>query len=152
MQKHQRQLDQSHVWTPSSCRRAQSAESWVITIHSTVKTARRGGGRTGTAWMPRCGRRRDAVGEAEWAPRPGATRCRQSRRSRPGPAPVWLPGRRRPHAPPPSSSSPSPYRRRILWPAYRRDRDGGRLHATAVHVDAVHVPRVALPHGDSAWR
>jgi hypothetical protein len=97
-------------------------------------------------------RRRDAVGEAEWAPRPGATRRRQPRRSRLGPAPTRLPSRRQPRAPPPSSSSPSPYRHRILRPACHRDHDGGRLHATAVHVDAVHVPRVALPHGGSAWR
>jgi hypothetical protein len=93
------------------------------------------------------GRRRDIVGEAEWAPRPGAARRRRPHRSRPGPAPARRPGRRRPRTPPPSSSSASPYRRRILRTARRRDHDGGRLHAAAIRIDAVHVP-----HGGSAWR
>jgi hypothetical protein len=93
------------------------------------------------------GRRRDIVGEAEWAPRPGAARRRRPHRSRPGPAPARRPGRQRPRTPPPSSSSASPYRRRILRTARRRDHDGGRLHAAAIRIDAVHVP-----HGGSAWR
>lgn len=96
-------------------------------------------------------RRRDAFGETERAPRPGAARRRGPRRRRPGPAPARRPRRRRPPAPPPApspSSSSSTYLRRILSGARRRDRDGGRPHtAAAVRVDAVHVPRVALPHG-----
>lgn len=73
-------------------------------------------------------RRRDAVGEPERAPGPGAASRRRPRRHRPDPAPARRPRGRRPRALPPSS--PTPSRRRILRPdpephRDRDDNDGG---------------------------